>query len=81
MNIFVGNLNASVNTQNLKNLFSEFGLVRSVIIIRNTLIRNTGNSCWLVMNEPADAGRAIEALDRIGFMQSIINVRKATLHI
>jgi RNA recognition motif-containing protein len=79
MNIFISNLNVSVNKQHLKNLFSEFGAVRSAVIVRENNKQLSNTFCWLVMDEQKDAEHAIKILNQSQFMQKTINVGPVTL--
>lgn len=78
MNILVSNLNFTATGSQLKNLFSEFGIVRSAAIMRNGLIRVHHTGC-IVMSDSADAANALAELDNTLFLQQIIGVRQALL--
>ncbi len=63
LNIYVGNLPYSVNEDELRNLFSEFGEVSSAHVISD---RDTGRSKgfgFVEMDNSEDGQKAIEALD------------------
>lgn len=62
MRIYVGNLPFSVNDQSLRGLFDEFGAVVDAKVVSD---RETGRSrgFGFVEMEPADAQRAIEAMN------------------
>ncbi|WP_118953568.1 RNA recognition motif domain-containing protein [Taibaiella helva] len=79
MNIFVGNLTAIVQLKHLRNLFSKFGSVSRVMIIRESRAILPRIFCWVVMKERADALRAIKTLDHSEFMQRTILVNEAVL--
>lgn len=78
MNIFVSNLGVAANKQNLRNLFSEFGTVRSVTMRRNQQ-KPSGDFCWLIIDELADAENAISSLNNTAFMQQVIAVNRASI--
>lgn len=77
MNIFVSNLDASAHKNHLKNLFSEFGFVRSAIIIKSYFTPNRQTSCWVIIDDGAAAKNAIRNLNHTSFMEKIIDVREA----
>ncbi|WP_118951604.1 RNA recognition motif domain-containing protein [Taibaiella helva] len=79
MNIFVSNLSVSAHKSHLKNLFSEFGKVRSIIVIRGYFSKKTDTSCWVVIDNRADAENAIRNLDHSIFMEKTIGVSEAIL--
>ncbi|MDQ6965100.1 MAG: RNA-binding protein [Mariprofundales bacterium] len=63
LNIYVGNLPYSVNEDDLRNLFSEFGEVSNAHVISD---RDTGRSKgfgFVEMESSEDGQKAIEALD------------------
>jgi len=63
MNIYVGNLNYSVKEEELNELFSEFGEVVSVKLIKD---RETGRAkgfAFVEMANDDEATKAIENLD------------------
>jgi len=63
MNIYVGNLNYSVKEEDLNELFSEYGEVVSVKLIKD---RETGRAkgfAFVEMTNDDEATKAIEKLD------------------
>jgi len=63
MNIYVGNLNYSVKEEELNELFSEYGEVVSVKLIKD---RETGRAkgfAFVEMSNDDEATKAIENLD------------------
>jgi len=63
MNIYVGNLNYSVKEEDLNELFSEYGEVVSVKLIKD---RETGRAkgfAFVEMANDDEASKAIENLD------------------
>ena len=78
MNIIVSNLGVAANKQNLRNLFSEFGTVRSVTMSGNQQ-KPSGDFCWLIIDEQADAENAVSSLNNTEFMQQIIAVNSASI--
>ncbi len=63
MKLYVGNLPFTVDEQELKNLFSEYGSVTSVQLITD---RDTGRSKgfgFVEMSDDAEAGNAIDEMN------------------
>ena len=63
MNIFVGNLSNDVNEDDLMNLFSEFGQVREVKIIRDMFSQQTKGFGFVEMPGLSEAQKAINGLN------------------
>ena len=63
MNIFVGNLSNDVTEEDLNNLFSEFGQVKEVKIIRDMFSQQTKGFGFVEMPGLADAQKAINGLN------------------
>lgn len=63
MNIFVGNLSNNVQEEDLMNLFSEFGQVREIKIIRDMFSQQSKGFGFVEMPGLADAQKAINALN------------------
>lgn len=77
MNIFVAKLSANTTSDDLKELFSQFGDVSSAKVI---IDRETGNSKkfgFVEMDDDDDAYDAIEELNESEFDGSQIVVKKA----
>jgi RNA recognition motif-containing protein len=63
MNIFVGNLSSDVQEEDLTNLFSEFGQVKEVKIIRDMFSQQSKGFGFVEMPGLADAQKAIDSLN------------------
>ncbi len=77
MNIFIGNLNYKVREEQLGNLLSEFGDVRSVKIVMD---RETGRSKgfgFVEMSNDAEASAAIKELNGSEFEGRTMVVNEA----
>jgi len=64
MNIYIGNLNYTVKEEQLQQIFSEYGAVETVKIIKD---RNTGKAkgyAFVTMSDDGEAREAIEKLDQ-----------------
>ena len=77
MNLYVGNLNPETTEDSLRKIFSEFGEIVSVKIIREP---ETGVSKGFGFVEMADKFHAFDAIDNIDmtyFEGQVISVREA----
>ncbi|HXK75633.1 MAG TPA: RNA-binding protein [Bacteroidaceae bacterium] len=77
MNIFIGNLNYKIREEQLGNLLSEFGDVRSVKIVMD---RETGRSKgfgFVEMSNDAEASAAIKELNGSEFEGRTMVVNEA----
>ncbi len=77
MNIFIGNLNYKVREEQIGNLLSEFGDVRSVKIVMD---RETGRSKgfgFVEMSNDAEASAAIKELNGSEFEGRTMVVNEA----
>lgn len=77
MNLFIGNLNPSTTEQSLEKIFSEFGEIISVKVIRDN---ETGLSKGFGFVEMADKFHAFDAIDNIDmtyFEGQVISVKEA----
>ena len=63
MNIFVGNLSNDVQEEDLTNLFSEFGQVKEVKIIRDMFSQQSKGFGFVEMPGLAEAQKAIDGLN------------------
>ncbi len=63
MNIFVGNLSNDVNEDDLMGLFSEFGQVREVKVIRDLFTQQSKGFGFVEMPGLAEAQKAINELN------------------
>jgi RNA recognition motif-containing protein len=63
MNIFVGNLSNDVQEEDLMNLFSEFGQVKEVKIIRDLFSQQSKGFAFVEMPGLAEAQKAINELN------------------
>ncbi|WP_118974291.1 RNA-binding protein [Taibaiella koreensis] len=79
MNIFISNLCADTKVTQLRNLFSRFGIVKHIMIIREGRAIIPRVCGWVVMTDETEGLRAIQNLDHSRFMQQIILVNQATM--
>lgn len=62
MNIYVGNLAFSVNEEDLRDLFSEFGEVASVNIVTDRFTKQSKGFGFVEMPNNSEADKAIKGL-------------------
>ena len=77
MNIYVGNLNYGLQEDELRQVFSEFGEVESVKIIKDRSTGRTKGFGFVEMTDENDANNAIEELNGAEVMGRSIRVSKA----
>ncbi len=77
MNIYVGNLNYGLQEDELRQIFSEFGEVDSVKIIKDRATGRAKGFGFVEMTEDNDANNAIEELNGAEVMGRSIRVSKA----
>lgn len=77
MNLFVSNLDRSVNEDALKALFSEFGAVVSVKIITDRLSGISKGFGFIEMSNESQAMTAIEKLSNAEYFGRRLAVSKA----
>lgn len=77
MNLYVGNLSPTTTEENLKELFSEFGSVKSVKIILDPQTGLSKGFGFVEMEEKPAAYDAIDNLDVTYLLGTIISVKEA----
>ncbi len=77
MNIFVGNLSRDVSDDELKELFSNYGQVRSVKIIRDMFSQESKGFGFVEMPGLAEAQKAINELNTRDLKGKKISVSEA----
>ncbi len=77
MNLYVGNLSPETNEQQLRELFSEFGAIKSVKLIIDPQTGFPKGFGFVEMEEKGSGYDAIDNLDYTWFMGGIISVREA----
>lgn len=77
MNIFVGNLTNDVTEEDLTNLFSEFGQVKSVKIIRDMFTQQTKGFGFVEMPGLSEAQKAINDINTKEFKGKKLVVNEA----
>ncbi len=77
MNMYIGNLSFSVNEDDLKEIFSEFGEVESVNVIMDKFSGQSKGFGFVEMPDNSEADKAIKALNGIQFKGRNIKVNQA----
>lgn len=77
MNMYVGNLSYSVTEDDLKALFSEFGKVESVNIIKDKFSERSKGFGFVEMPDNSEADKAIKALNGTNLKERDIKVNQA----
>lgn len=77
MNIFVAKLSRSTSSEDLKDLFGEFGEVSSANVIMDKATGNSKCFGFVEMPNDAEAEAAIKELDECEYDDSVIVVKKA----
>lgn len=77
MNIFVGNLSKEVTDDDLQSLFSEFGTVRSVKVIKDMFSGESKGFGFVEMPGQAEAQKAISELNTRDLKGKKITVNEA----
>jgi RNA recognition motif-containing protein len=77
MNIFVGNLAKEVTDEDLQNLFSEYGTVRSVKIIKDMFTNESRGFGFIEMPSQAEAQKAMTELNTRELKGKKITVNEA----
>jgi RNA recognition motif-containing protein len=77
MTIFVGNLSYKASEQDLNDLFSEYGTVSSVKIMKDNMTGRPRGFGFIEMEDDSAAEAAINALHEKEFMQRNLVVNKA----
>jgi cold-inducible RNA-binding protein len=77
MKIYVGNLNYRSTEEEIQQLFSDFGDVKSVQIIKDKMSGRSKGFAFVEMENDAEAKEAIEALHEADFGQRNLVVNEA----
>ena len=77
MNIYIGNLSYTTTEDTLKNLFTEFGAVESVKVIKDRFSGRAKGFGFIEMPSNSEADQAIKALNGNQVDGSHIKVRPA----
>jgi RNA recognition motif-containing protein len=77
MNIFVAKLSAGVSSDDLKELFEEYGEVVSANVIKDKFTGESKRFGFVEMSNEEEAQKAITELDGCEYDKSVIVVKKA----
>ena len=76
-NIFVGNLDFSVNEEQLRQLFAAHGLVQNVTLVKDRDTGRTRGFAFVEMSDDVEARSAIKALNGTIVGERAMNVNEA----
>jgi RNA recognition motif-containing protein len=77
MNIYVSNLGFSTQSEDLKKLFSTYGIVASVAIIMDKITNRSRGFAFVDMPENREAEKAILELNGVAVDGRVIKVNEA----
>lgn len=77
LNIYVGNLDYSITSDDLKDLFEEFGAVNSANVITDRETRRSKGFGFVEMENDEEAHEAIEELDGAEYEGRTLKVNEA----
>lgn len=77
MNIYVSNLGFAVQVEDLKKLFSPYGIVASVAIIMDKFTNRSRGFAFIEMPEVREAEKAITALNGVSIDGRVIKVNES----
>ncbi len=79
MILFVGNLSRQTTEQELRVLFSPFGVIIKARIMMDKITRWSRGYAYVHMSDPQAAGNAVKELNSTSFMDSFIIVGPANI--
>jgi len=77
MNIYVSNLGFAVQVEDLKKLFSPYGVIASVSIIIDKFTNRSRGFAFVEMPDSREAEKAIQALNGVALEGRALNVNEA----
>ena len=77
MNIYVGNLDYSISEKDLKKVFSEYGEISSINIVKNKASGQPSGFAFIEMPNSEEAEKAIQELNESELRGSKIKVNQA----
>jgi RNA recognition motif-containing protein len=77
MSIYVGNLSYEVNSNDLNDVFAEYGAVKRVHVPTDRETGRVRGFAFVEMESEADEDKAIKALDGAEWMDRSLKVNKA----
>ncbi|MFC2138705.1 RNA recognition motif domain-containing protein [Bacteroidota bacterium] len=77
MNIYVGNLNYSLQEEELKEVFGEYGEVASVKIIKDKVTGRSKGFGFIEMENDSEANNAIQELNGVEVKGRSLKVNQA----
>lgn len=80
MNIYVFNLSSVIQSEDLKNMFSAYGEVKSAEIIKDIISGESRGFGYIEMEDDAAAQKAIEALNQTEVDTLLVTVQEDGNH-
>lgn len=77
MNIYVGNLSRQAGENEVRALFAQFGEVKSVKIIKDSITGEPRGFAFVEMPDTASGNQAIQALESQEFQERRLKVNEA----
>ena len=77
MSIYVGNLDYTINQEDLNEVFTEYGTVKRVHLPKDRETGRVRGFAFVEMESDAEENKAIEALDGAEWMSRPLKVNKA----
>lgn len=77
MNIYVSNLRSAINSNELADLFSPFGKVKSAEVVMDLFTGQSRGFGYVEMEDETSAKNAIEALNKTEVQELVISVEEA----
>lgn len=77
MNLYVGNLAYAASEDDVREIFSEFGEVKNVTIIRDKFTQQPRGFCFVEMTNSNEGSEAMRELDGASFFERQIRVNEA----
>ena len=77
MNIYVGNLSRQAVETDLRTLFSDFGEIKSIRIIKDNITGESRGFAFVEMSDEAGATRAINELNAREFQNRTLKINEA----
>ena len=77
MNIYISNLRSAIGNDELAQLFSLYGKVKSAEIVKDVFTGQSRGFGYVEMEDDAAAKKAIEALNKTEVQELVISVEEA----
>lgn len=78
MNIYISNLRSAIGNDELTQLFSSYGSVKSAEVVKDVFNGQSRGFGYVEMEDDEAARKAIAALNKTELMELVISVEEAT---